>query len=165
MFPEDNERDNPYDFYEPDCVAEDFERQTLNGMEGRFSRLIYVASLRDYNTGRYHHEGLESRYPREAVDEGLRRCHTKVFEELVALPLKAQTEDLLKFFESLMEERSRLVDAWQRLRSYQVLPPENCRPLARDLFDKNVEIILQILRETHLWELLHDPHGDPDDLP
>jgi hypothetical protein len=37
--------------------------------------------------------------------------------------------------------------------------------LARELFDKNIEIMLKILRETDLWPLLHDPHGHSDDLP
>jgi hypothetical protein len=146
-------------------VGRDFEERTLSELRGYFERLIYLASLRDYNTGRYHHYGLETRYPSETVDESLRQCHIKVFEELVSLPLKEQTEDLLSFFESLKEEKARLVDAWQRLRSYQVLPPENCHPLARALFDKNIEIMLKVLRDTDLWPLLHDPHRHPDDLP
>ena len=149
---------------EVERVVADFQNHTLDEMQGEFSRLIYLASLRDYNTGRYHHYGLESRFSSEAVDEGLRRCHIKVFEDLVALPLAEQTQDLLTFFEALREERSRLVEAWQHLRSYQILPPENCHPLARELFDKNIQIILRILRETTLWPLLHDPHGDSDDL-
>ena len=146
-------------------VAQDFEERTLEEMQGYFRRLIYLASLRDYNTGRYHHEGLEARYSSEAVDEGLRLCHIKTFEELEALPLKEQTRDILNFFESLREDRGSLVQAWQRLRSYQILPPANCHPLARALFDKNIEIILRVLRETDLWPLLDDPHGNTDHLP
>lgn len=145
-------------------VLADFRRNSLDALEGRFARLIYLASLRDYNTGRYHHYGLESRYSSEAVDRALRQCHIDVFEELVALPLKVQTDDLINFFELLKEEKARLIEAWQRLRSYHVLPPEGCHPLSRELFDKNIEIILRILRETELWPLLHDPHGDSDDL-
>ena len=146
-------------------VSRDFEARTLNELSGYFSRLIYLASLRDYNTGQYHHYGLETRYSSEVVDEALHRCHIRLFEDLVALPLKDQTEDLLTFFESLKEEKARLVEAWERLRSYQILPPENCHPLARGLFDRNIEIILRILKETDLWPLLHDPHRDPHDLP
>ena len=149
---------------EVEQVVTDFQSRTLARMEWHFSRLIYLSSLRDYNTGRYHHHGLESRYTSEAVDEGLRRCHTQVFDELVTLPLKKQTDDLVGFFTSLREERSRLVDAWERLRSYQILPPENCHPLAKELFEKNIVIILKVLRETELWELLYDPHGHADDL-
>ena len=146
-------------------VIEDFQRQTLSTMEGMFGRLIYLASLRDYNTGPYHHYGLETRFSSEAVDEGLARCHAQVFEVLITLSLEDQTQDLLQFFASLKSEKSRLVEAWQHLRAYQMLPPENCHPLARELFNKNVEIILQVLRETELWQLLHDAHGDADDLP
>ena len=150
---------------EVERLVRDFEERTLVGLEGHFCQLVYLASLRDYNTGRYHHYGLESRYAAEAVDEGLHQCHVRIFEELVALPLKEQTEDLLNFFESLKEDKARLVSVWKRLRSYQILPPEDCHPLARELFDKNIEIMLRILRETDLWPLLHDSHRDADDLP
>ena len=145
-------------------VEREIENRTLAGLRGHFERLIYLASLRDYSTGRYHHEGLESRFSPRAVDDGARRCHVKVFEELVSLPLKEQTEDLVAFFESLQEDKARLVAVWQQMRSYQVLPPEGGHPLARDLFDKNMDIMLKVLRETDLWPLLHDPHRDSDDL-
>jgi hypothetical protein len=164
----DDQLPNPHPAANPqevERVVRDFEERTLVGREGYFSRLVYLASLRDYNTGRYHHYGLEERYAADAVDEGLRQCHVRVFEELVGLPLKEQTEDLLDFFESLKEDRTRLVRVWKGLKSYQILPPEDCHPLARELFDKNIEIMLRILRETDLWPLLHDSHRDADDLP
>lgn len=145
-------------------VVEDVQMNTLETMEGQFNRLIYLASLRDYNTARYHHYGLENYYGSDAVDEGLRRCHVKIFEELMALPLQDQTRDLIDFFESLKEDRSRMIDVWQRLRSYQVLPPESCHPLARQLFDNNIEVMLRILRETDLWPLLQEPHSHSDHL-
>jgi hypothetical protein len=150
---------------EVEQVVRDFEERTLTGLSGYFNKLVYLASLRDYNTGRYHHYGLESKFSEASVDRGLHQSHVKVFEEMVSLPLKEQTEDLLNFFESLKEDKTRLVRVWRQLKTYQILSPEDCHPLARDLFDKNIEIILRVLKETDLWPLLHDSHGDTDDLP
>lgn len=149
---------------EVDRVMEDFRAKTLRTMEGQFNQLIYIASLRDYNTARYHHYGLETRHLSEAVDEGLRRCHITVFEELMALPLKDQARDLVQFFESVKEDPSRMIAAWQRLRSFQILPPADCHTLARQLFDKNMEVLLRVLQETDLWALLHEPHSNADHL-
>jgi hypothetical protein len=146
-------------------AAEDLDKNTLKEMPGRFSRLVYLASLRDYNTGRYHHYGLETRYPAKAVDAGVHQLHVKVFEELVSLPLEDQTHDLIGFFQSLREDRTRLIETWRRLRSYQVLPPDNCHPLARQLFDKNIEVVLSVLRETDLWAVLYEAHSNPNHLP
>jgi hypothetical protein len=143
----------------------DLEGRTLGEKSGYFDRLIYLASLRDYNTGRYHHYGLEARHSPQAVDEALHQSHIRTFEELMALSLEDQTRDLIGLFESLREDRSRLITTWQHLRSYQVLPPDRCHPLARELFDKNIQVMLRILRETDLWALLNQPHGDPDNLP
>lgn len=160
----DRRREASFLAREVDQVVEDLQGHTLEALQGMFSRLIYLASLRDYNTGRYHHYGLENRYASEAVDEGLRRCHAQTFEALVALPLQEQTQDLLRFFESLKADRSRLVEVWRRLRTYQILPREDCHPLAWELFNKNIETILEVLRATDLWKLLDDPHRDPDHL-
>jgi hypothetical protein len=160
-----NNSDNPPGQEETELVITDIETHTLQGMPGHFNQLIYLSSLRDYNTGRYHHYGLETRYSPEVVDAGLHHCHIRVFEELMALPLKEQTRDLVNLFGSIREERPRLINTWQHLRSYQVLPPEGCHPLARQLFDTNIEVILKVLRETDLWALLHEAHGDPGNLP
>src|SRR2546428_4311441 len=91
---------------EVEQVVTDFQSRTLARMEWHFSRLIYLSSLRDYNTGRYHHHGLESQHSSEALDVGLRRGDREGFDDLGTLPLKKETEDLVAFLNSPTEERS-----------------------------------------------------------
>jgi hypothetical protein len=64
----------------------------------------------------------------------------RVFEELVALPLKEETEDLLDFFESVKEGKARMVVVWTRLKSYQILPPVGGPPPARGLLTRTLRL-------------------------
>ena len=121
--------------------------------------------MRDHNTGRYSHYGLETRFSAEAVDEGLRSLHGKIFHDVMRLSLEEQTREMIDFYRSQSEEKMRMVQAWQRLRSYQILLPEQCHPLARELFTKNFEIILRILEHTELWPLLDNAHGNSHNQP
>jgi hypothetical protein len=102
LFPNPNSAANRQ---EMERVVRDIEERTLVGLQGHFNQLVYLASLRDYNTGRYHRYGLETRYPAEAVDEGLHQCHARIFEELVGLPIEEQTADLSDFFDSVQETK------------------------------------------------------------
>ena len=43
-------------------AAEDLRRRTLATVQEPLDRMIYLASMRDYNTGLYHHEGLAARF-------------------------------------------------------------------------------------------------------
>lgn len=163
---------NAHDQPDPMTLAEETEQVTtylrqkiLSVVGGEFSQLIYLASLRDSNTGRYSHYDLDTRFSPDAVNEGLRHCHSAVFDEVLGLPLKEQTRGLISFFRTKEEDPRRLVDAWERLRTYQMLLPEDCHPLARELFSKNMELVLKIVRETELWPLIDNPHRDSDDLP
>ena len=159
------ERSAPTQSEELARVLADVQANTLADMPGHFRKLIYLASLRDYNTGRYHHYGLETRYAAEVVDHALHESHIQQFEALMALPLEEQTRDLVAMFESLRQDKARIIETWKSLKSYQVLPPANSHPLARQLFDKNIEVMLRILGETDLWALLREPQGYSNDLP
>jgi hypothetical protein len=149
---------------ETEQVIAYFQERVQSRVGGTFSQLIYLAFLRDPNTGRYSHYELDTRFSPGAVDEGLRRCHSAVFEQVVGLPLKEQTRGLISFFRTKQEDPKRLVGTWERLRTYQMLLPEHCPPLARELFSKNMELALKVARETELWPLIDDSHRDADDL-
>jgi hypothetical protein len=53
-------------------AAADLWRNTLSQIPTTFGRLIYLASLRDQNTGAYHHHGLEQLFGPEQAEQTLR---------------------------------------------------------------------------------------------
>ena len=65
-------------------AAEDLRHRTLSALPQSLDRLIYLASMRDYNTGLYYHDGLAARFSQEVACEALADCHREVFRQLVA---------------------------------------------------------------------------------
>src|SRR6266436_2685101 len=74
-------------------IIHDLTLSTLARISCLFSRLAYLASLRDISTNVYEHAGLAAIYPRMAVRQALEQCHQEVFERILEMPLLAQEED------------------------------------------------------------------------
>src|SRR5258706_14235387 len=75
-------------------IIHDLTLSTLARTSCPFSRLAYLASLRDISTNVYEHAGLAAVYPQAAVRQALEQCHQEVFERILEMPLLAQEEDL-----------------------------------------------------------------------
>ena len=54
-----------------ETAIDDLKNRTIAGIAGDIGRLIYLASTRDYNTGRYYHAGLASRFTEEVASNAL----------------------------------------------------------------------------------------------
>src|ERR1700722_18840669 len=104
-------------------VAEDLRRRTLGGIPRALDRLIYLASLRDYNTGLYYHDGLAERFSQEAACEAMADCHREAFRELLGSSL----EDLVAQMEAYVRATGTapfdFVTAWKKLEPYRVAVP------------------------------------------
>jgi len=79
----------------------DFSANYLEPLPGAFSRLAYLAELRNPATGRYVHERLATVYAPEQIDQVLARCHEEVFERLLETSLAAQQNDLRLYLGAL----------------------------------------------------------------
>lgn len=128
-------------------VVQDFTVNSLAGIPGTFSRLVYVASLRDLSNGRYEHQGLAALYPEEAVQQALELCHEQIFERLLEMPLEKQLEDLRKCLGGMEGGLSVVVAHWRQLEPYRVLLPENAPGYLKELFFSNLRALLEILEE------------------
>jgi hypothetical protein len=126
-------------------VIEDFVSNSLSGIPGDISRLMHIATLRDMETGRYHHHGLEAIYTAPAVDEALRLCHEEMFEKILESTLEQQSADLrrcLAGFDGPFEE---VAANWKDQQFYRFLVPPGSPDYLRDLFCSNINNLLQLI--------------------
>jgi hypothetical protein len=130
---------------EEDAAVRDLEERTLASLRGALSKLVYLASTRDYNTGRYWHEGLALTYSPEAAEAALRRSHEKVFREAARLSLADLAQEIEVYFQSTGEDRERVLGTWRKLEAYRVLMPAGSDGLAEELLVSNIRIALAAL--------------------
>src|ERR1700759_4631221 len=82
---------------------EDLLHRTLSKISSDMGRLIYLASMRDYNTGSYHHDGLEARFSPAIGREALEMAHREIFHRAAALKPRELTKQMSMYLESCHE--------------------------------------------------------------
>jgi hypothetical protein len=129
-----------------DKAIRDLEARTLAALRGGVSKVVYLSGTRDYNTGRYQHDGLVLRFGETAAQTALARCHEAVFRNLLNCGMEALVAQLAAYIESTGADQAQVLDSWRRLEAYRVLIPGNCDPLSADCFITNIRIALEVLR-------------------
>ena len=128
-------------------IIQDFTLTTLAGIPGEFSRLTYMASLRDLSSGRYEHAGLAALYSDEALQQALNLCHEEVFERVLETPLARQEADLKECLERMPGGLCAALMHWRRMEAYRILMPERAPSYLKELFCSNLRALLEILQE------------------
>lgn len=129
-----------------EAAVRDLEERTLAELPGDLTRLVYLSSTRDYNTGEYQHAGLADRYGAETAQCALARCHQSAFEDLVQLRLADLVLQLATYIESTGAERDKVLATWRDLEAYRVLIPVSCDRLSAEFFVSNIKLALEVLR-------------------
>lgn len=127
-------------------AAEDMRHRTLSKIGRPLDRLIYLASLRDYNTGLYYHEGLAARFSQDVACEALADCHREVFHQLFLASLEELVEQLEAYVASTHAARGDFIAAWKGLEPYRVAVPVDTDPVSAEFFFSNLRIALAILQ-------------------
>src|SRR5271157_1494815 len=126
------------------AAAEDLRRRTLSQMPRALDRLIYLASMRDYNSGVYHHAGLAARFSEEASCEALADCHREALREILGCSLREVVRQLTEYFEASETSLNEFLSAWKELEPYRIAIPAETEPIIAEFFVSNIRIALAI---------------------
>lgn len=132
------------------AASRDLRLRTLSQIPHALDRLIYLASMRDYNTGIYHHAGLASRFSEEVACEALADCHREAFRQLLTASLEDTVNQLLAYMEASRIDPLEFLAAWRDLKPYQVAAPAGTDRLAAAFLFSNLKIALAILESRYL---------------
>ncbi|HTZ32830.1 MAG TPA: hypothetical protein VMH31_10255 [Methylomirabilota bacterium] len=124
---------------------DDLWRRTLSKIPGDLNRLVYLATMRDYNSGRYHHAGLETSFGFVAAGQALEAAHREVFWKLAQASLEQLVEELELYVRNSGESTEELLAAWRGLQPYRIALPLSIDPLAAHLLLSNLKLGLEVL--------------------
>ncbi len=119
----------------------------LDPLPNDLTRMIYLASLRDCNSGLYLHPDLSSTLGIDEADRVLRACHEEVFRRLVVTPLSAYVLQLEEYIQYTRTEQSTVLNTWRSLQAYRATVPVGALPISAEFFSLNVDVALTVLRD------------------
>lgn len=135
---------------EVELACRDLEAKTLVSLPGEFARLVYLASTRDYNNGRYYHAGLAHEFSEPGAASALAACHRDVFRRLVLLSIHELARELEAYLNWTRLPAVEFARAWNRLQPYRITIPLDCSPITARFFATSVTAALAIVRARQL---------------
>ena len=124
----------------------DLRNRTLSRLPGDFSRLVYLASSRDCNSGQYYHDGLEFHFSQNVASKAMAMCHREIFDRLVYASLEELIAELRNYISATEERPEDFLKSWEHLGSYRITIPSECEELEAEFFLSNVKMALAILQ-------------------
>ena len=119
----------------------------LDILPNDLTRMLYLASLRDCNSGRYLHLQLSSKMGVEKADHALSVYHDQLFRRLLTTSISAYVLQLEEYIRYTRADRSIVLRTWQSLQAYRSTVPLQALPLYSELFCLNIELALTILND------------------
>jgi hypothetical protein len=124
----------------------DLWRHTLSQIPSVYGRLVYLAALRNPNSGRYEHHGLALVFGADDANRALKKSHKQVFADWLSFNLEQQMADLTLYMSDLQEEKKTVLQAWTKLKPYKNVLPSNAKTVDRRLYLSELETMLELLK-------------------
>ncbi len=137
--------DVSHEEFSQDAVREDILRALRVSLPNDLSRLIFLAILRDNNSGHYYHPEVAQRFSVEVADRAMLACHHQIYERVVALPLEDLTDQLDAYMATVRAPKERLIESWTKLRAYRATIPMDADPISTEIFFMKVGVAVAIL--------------------
>lgn len=129
-----------------EAAKEDLKNRSLAKLSHDFARLIYVASLRDFSTGEYYHQGLAQSFSESAASAAMAACHDELFYCLALGPLDTFVAQLDRLISSTHRDYYKTLEAWETLGAYNLAIPSRCDETTARLFRSNLKIAMAFLK-------------------
>ena len=130
-------------------VSNEVELREFSQIETSYGRLVYLASLRNPDNGRYEHYGSELSAP-SVINSKLMRLHEEIFREWVTYTLERKKADIELYIAGIESvDAAALVDAWLRLTPYKNLVPAAIQGPERQKHISDFEAILGLLKNVY----------------
>jgi hypothetical protein len=129
--------------------SEEVWARDLTHIRTSYGRLVYLAGLRNPDTGRYEHYGSTSA-ARAHSSRTLKHIHEQIFNEWVTHPLERKKTDIDLYIKGIDQVgRAELIDAWLRLTPYKNLVPASIQGPERQRHISDFEAILGLLKNVY----------------
>src|SRR4051794_27312316 len=104
---------------EREC-SDDLWLRDLSHIGTSYGRLVYLAGLRNPDTGRYEYYGSTGNSSGADANQGLKRYHEAIFRQWVSYPLETKKADIELYIAAIDQvDKAELIDAWLRLTPYK----------------------------------------------
>ncbi len=127
-------------------VLEDLWRNTMSAIPSDMGKLAYLGSLRDPNSGLYHHYGLEAVYSAEQSDLALRQMHLSLFYDWLKKGLADQKEDLEHYFRTVEGELNTVLENWKVMQPYRAYVPVEADEAGGQLFLDDLRLLIELMQ-------------------
>jgi len=145
LLPPADAPDEPVRVSSPESLT-DYVRQTvLETLPNDLTRMIYLASLRDCNSGMYLHPELSHQRGIQAADGALRACHEQVFRRLLTTGLAEYVLQLQEYIRFTRGEIVTVLKTWKSLQAYRATVPVSAVSTSTELYFLNVAIALEVV--------------------